>query len=143
MPDYSKHVGAQARDALLSQTLTLAAAAANVSSGVIAIGSNQYNPGNYGIYVKTNAAIPAADLPAAEQITIDILNDDSVTPTTVLASAVLSIIGDGNDVPPSYQVYRLPAKIDDNVIIRVNTPAGAGAGIAANTIEVGLAFERL
>ena len=132
--------GPQSKDALLIQTLTLAAASNAVTSAVIDLGPGEMRPAGIAVFVENTSDIPQAALDNTETLTIDILAGTTASPTVAVKSSIPYLTGNGSATPARQRkIIRLDPQTDRYIKIRVNS--GVGTAATAEQVEVGLIFE--
>jgi hypothetical protein len=135
-----KNRGAQHRDALLEETLTLAAATSSVSSAVIDLGTGDYKNKNISLFVENTSEIPSAALDNTEVITVDILSGTTTSPTVAALSAIPYLTGNGSATAAGKRlIVRVPPQIERYVKIRVNS--GTGTALTSEQVLVGVIVE--
>lgn len=135
-----KNRGAQLRDALLEQTLTLAAAENAVTSAVIDLGASDYKIGGLCLFIENTTDIPSAALDNTEVITVDVLAGTTTSPTVAIMSAVPYLIGNGSATKAGQRlILRIPPQTERYVKIRVNS--GVGTALTSEQVTVGVIVE--
>lgn len=124
------------QDASFVITRALTAADGSVTSSDIDLGADTYKPEVFELNVNV-PSLSASELASADTLTVEVLNGAAASPTTVIASRVLT--GTGSASSEQNYRFRLPSNAGRFLAVKFTT-AGTTGDMSAKSATISLRF---